>query len=114
LGARYGELFSVLQRAGFECIVDRYDPKVFGNFVVTCSSRDALLRVTNDRGQIFVAVAARSGPWRDKEEILEELRIPRSRHQTVAGLWAGYGPEVQADDLREFLPLLVKPVPSPD
>jgi hypothetical protein len=107
LGPQYSELFSVLERAGFACVVQNHRPDIFGNFVVMCSSPKARVRVTNDRGQIFIDVATLSGPWKDKETILESLGISRERHETINGLWSGYDPAVQASELARYLPRLV-------
>jgi hypothetical protein len=114
LGPQYSELFSVLERAGFACEVQNHRPDVFGNFVVMCSSPKARVRITNDRGQIFIDVAALSGPWSDKETILESLGISRERHETINGLWSGHNPAVQASELAQFLPKLVAAVSNGD
>ena len=107
LDPKYLPIFSVLERAGFTCSVDDYRPDVFGNFVVLCSTPTARIKVTNDRGQVFVAIAKASGPWTDKETMLENLGVPRARHETKEGLWSGYDPAAQAAELELFLPRLL-------
>jgi hypothetical protein len=107
LDPQYSALVSVLERAGFTCVIQDYRPDVFGNFVAMCSSPELRIRITNDRGQIFIDLANSSGPWNDKEMILESLGIPRERHETINGLWSGYEPAVQASELERYLPKLV-------
>lgn len=107
LGSQYCAIFSELERAGFTCVVQNHRPDVFGNFVVLCSSPRSRIRITNDRGQIFIDLAALSGPWIDKGTILESLGISRERHETTNGLWSGYDLAVQASELAQFLPKLV-------
>ncbi|HEU4420203.1 MAG TPA: hypothetical protein VFT55_14805 [Planctomycetota bacterium] len=107
LGPSCARLFRDLEQAGFKLSVDDYSPASFGDFVVTCSSPKARLRVTSDRGQVFVDVASPSGGWRDKEAVLEAAGIPRTRHPTVRGLWTGYEPQVQSVDLRQHLAVLL-------
>ena len=107
LGPQYSALASVLERAGFTCLVQDFRPDVFGNFVALCSSPKSRVRVTNDRGQIFIDVATLSGPWNDKEQILESLGVPRERHETINGLWSGYEPAVQASELERYLSELI-------
>ena len=106
LGSRYQDLFSVLETAGFDLSVEDYNQESFGGFVVICRSRTITLKLVNDRGQIFVEVALPTGGWRDKEDILADRGISRSRHETINGLWSGYDPDIQAADLRAHLPLL--------
>ena len=110
LGPPYSTVISVLEGAGFTCVVQDHRPDVFGNFVALCSSPKSRVRITNDRGQIFVDVATLSGPWSDKEKILESLGILRERHETINGLWSGYEPAVQALELEQYLPKLVEVV----
>jgi hypothetical protein len=110
LGPQFLTLFSVLEQADFTCVVEDYRPDVFGNFVALCSSPKARVRITNDRGQIFVDVASSSGPWIDKEAILESLGISRERHETAHGLWSGYAPAVQRLELEQYLPKLIASV----
>jgi|SRR5277367_6673512 len=110
LSPQYSALVSVLERGGFTCVVQDYRPDVFGNFVAMCSSPVLRVRITNDRGQIFVDVANLTGPWIDKEVILESLGIPRERHETINGLWSGYEPAVQTSDLERYLPKLIAAV----
>jgi hypothetical protein len=107
LRPQYSALISVLERAGFTCVVQDYRPDVFGNFVALCSSPNSRVRITNDRGQIFVDVATLSGPCNNKEEILESIGIPRERHETLNGLWSGYEPAVQASELERYLAQLI-------
>jgi hypothetical protein len=110
LGPPYSALISLLERSGFTCVVQDYRPDVFGNFVALCSSPKSRVRITNDRGQIFIDVATSSGPWNDKENILESLGIPRARHQTINGLWSGYEPAAQVSELERYLPNLIAAV----
>jgi hypothetical protein len=110
LGPKYAPLFAVLERAGFTCVVDNYRPDVFGNFVVLCSAPSSRVKITNDRGQIFVEVAAPAGPWNDKESILESIGIPRARHETRDGLWSGYEPATQVAELERLLPKILAAV----
>jgi hypothetical protein len=112
LGPKHSAPVVDLERAGFTCQILDYRPDVFGNFVVLCSSPEVRVRITNDRGQIFVDVATLSGPWNDKEAILESLGIARDRHKTINGLWSGYEPAVQASELKLYLPKLVAAVSS--
>ena len=107
LGPKYAPIFAALERAGFTCAVEDYRPDVFGNFVVLCSASTSRVKVTNDRGQIFVDVSVNAGPWNDKETILESLGIPRARHETINGLWSGYDPAVQAAELGSLLPKIL-------
>jgi len=62
LGPKYAPIFSALERAGFSCVVEDYRPDAFGNFVVLCSAPTSRVKVTNDRGQIFVEVSGSVGP----------------------------------------------------
>ena len=50
-------LLPVLSEYGFELRVLEYTPKSFGNCVVELSSTNAVLTVTQDRGQVFVDVS---------------------------------------------------------
>ena len=109
LGSRCRALFAVLAEAGFHLAVDLFRPEVFGDFIVLCSLPDATWRVISDRGQVVIEVALPDGGWRDKEEILEAAGIPRSRHGMVAGLWTGHEPDVQAEDVRRYLAVLLPP-----
>ena len=110
LGPKYEPIFAILEHAGFSCVVEYYRPDAFGNFVVLCSAPMARVRVTNERGQIFVDIASGGGPWSDKEAILESMGIPRTRHETRNGLWSGYDPAVQALELERFLPKILAAV----
>jgi hypothetical protein len=110
LGPQYSALFSALEEAGFTCVVENYRPDVFGNVVALCSSPKSRVRITNDRGQIFIDVASLSGPWIDKEAILESSGISRERHETIHGLWSGYDPAVQGPELERYLPNLIAAV----
>jgi hypothetical protein len=110
LGPQYSALFSALEEAGFTCVVENYRPDVFGDFVALCSSPKSRVRITNDRGQIFIDVASLSGPWIDKEAILESSGISRERHETIHGLWSGYDPSVQGPELERYLPNLIAAV----
>jgi hypothetical protein len=96
LGPPYSAVISVLERAGFTCVVQEYRPDVFGSFVALCSS--PRVRITNDRGQI----------------LLESLGVPRERHETINGLWSGYKPSVQASDLERYLARLFGVVSNGD
>jgi hypothetical protein len=114
LGPPYSALISVLERAGFTCVVQEYRPDVFGNFVALCSSPEARVRITNDRGQIFVDIATLSGSWNDKEKLLESLGVLRERHETINGLWSGYKPSVQSSELERYLARLIGVVSNGD
>ena len=107
LGPKYAPIFATLERAGFTCVVEDYRPDAFGGFVVLCSAPTSQVKVTNDRGQIFVDVSVNAGPWNDKEAILESLGIPRARHETRSGLWSGYDPAVQTAELESYLPRIL-------
>ena len=108
LDPRYAALFAVLQQAGFACSVQLGDPPASGNFVVECSSTAGSVRVTIDRGQVFVDFRVASGAWVDKEELLGRLGLSRDRHATEHGLWRGYEPAVQAAELARYLPELLR------
>jgi hypothetical protein len=107
LGPRYAPLFAALQKAGFTCVVQSHEPGAFGNFVVICSSAAGKVRVTSDRGQVFVDVSVDGESWQEKEMLLERLGLARDRYPTEQGLWRGYAPEVQATELEQHLPALL-------
>jgi hypothetical protein len=108
LGSAYREIFAVLEAAGFTLTVTRYSPESFGNFVVACRSSAVDLKVTNDRGQIFIDLKTGDDEWLDKEKILASAGIVMSRYKTIDGLWTGYEPAIQASDLKANLGLLIK------
>jgi hypothetical protein len=111
LGPDYAALFAALEKTGFACSVLRYEPEAVGNFVVVCSSTAGNVRVTNDRGQIFIDFGASSGAWVDKEVLLGRLGLLRDRHPTTEhGLWRGYEPGIQAAELEKYLPELLREV----
>ncbi len=108
LGSAYREIFAVLEAAGFTLTVTRHSPESFGNFVVDCRGSAVDLKVTNDRGQIFIELKTGDDEWLDKEKILASAGLAMSRHKTIDGLWTGYEPAIQASDLKANLGLLIK------
>lgn len=53
LGVEYQDLFAVLRDAGFDLVIEDFTPQSFGSFIVTCHRNDAMLRVINDRSEIY-------------------------------------------------------------
>jgi hypothetical protein len=88
---------------GFDLESFEYFPEGFGNFIATFRRPDLALRITCDRSQIFVDCCADGTQWLDKERLLEDLGVPRSRFETIQGLWCGYEIDNQAKDLRKHL-----------
>ena len=104
LKAELSQHFGFLEVAGFVLEIQGYSPKHFGNFVATYASPDLTIRLTRDRSQVFVGLAAKNESWLDKEALLEKIGVPRTRHPTLSGLWSGYELATQAQDLQQFLP----------
>jgi len=102
--------FGFLELAGFVLRIEDFSPQHFGNFVATYASADLSIRLTRDRGQVFVDLSAGNESWQDKEVLLEKLAVPRTRHPTVSGLWSGYEISIQALELQQYLPKLKEAV----
>ena len=107
LRARLLKTFGFLTDAGFSLEVTDYRPDMFGNYVAIFTAPDLLIRLVSDRSQVFVEIQIPGGHWCDKELLLEQRGIPRTRHPLgEIGLWAGYREETQVRDLQEYLSVL--------
>jgi hypothetical protein len=107
LHARLLKSFGFLTDAGFSLEIDDYRPDVFGNSVATFTAPDLLIRLVSDRSQVFVEIGIPGGHWCDKELLLEQRGIPRTRHPlNEIGLWTGYDEAVQARDIEQHLKIL--------
>jgi hypothetical protein len=108
--------FGFLIQAGFSLEIHDDRPDVFGNYVAIFTAPDLLIRLVSDRSQVFVEVRVPGGDWCDKEILLEQGGIPRTRHPlNEIGLWTGYREDVQAKDLQQHLQILkttIGPAPS--
>ena len=104
----FDRYFGFLRRVGFDLESFNYEPEAFGNFVAVYRREDVALRVVRDRSEVFVDAAKAGSAWQDKETLLESSGIPRSRHEIVDGLWAGYEIETQASDLRKNFEVLLQ------
>jgi hypothetical protein len=99
--------FGFLTDAGFSLEIETYRPDVFGNYSAIFTAPDMQIRLVSDRSEVFVDILSADGSWRDKEVLLEQAGIPRTRHPlNEIGLWSGYGEEVQARDLEQYLQIL--------
>jgi hypothetical protein len=93
---------------GFSLVSFSDEPRAFDNFVAIYERDDLALRITRDRSQMFISLALADSDWQDKEEILEQVGIEKTRFPTVNGLWAGYEIVNQAHDLEEHLETIVQ------
>jgi hypothetical protein len=99
--------FGFLTDAGFSLDIETYRPDVFGNYSAVFAAPDVQIRLVSDRSQVFVDIRIPGGRWCDKEVLLEQAGIPRSRHSlNEIGLWSGYREDVQARDLEQYLQIL--------
>src|ERR1700685_1102170 len=99
--------FGFLADAGFSLEIETYRPDVFGNYSAVFTAPDIQIRLVSDRSEVFVDIGLADGSWCDKEILLEQGGIPRTRHPlTKIGLWSGYREEVQARDLEQYLQIL--------
>ena len=99
--------FGFLTDSGFSLEIETYRPDVFGNYTAVFTAADMQLRLVSDRSQVFVDIGLADGSWCDKEVLLEQAGIPRSRHAlNEIGLWSGYREDVQARDLEQYLQIL--------
>jgi hypothetical protein len=80
LRARLLKTFGFLSDGGFSLEVTDYRPDVFGNYVAIFTAPDLQIRLVSDRSQIFIDIRAGDGPWCDKETLLEQAGIPRTRY----------------------------------
>ena len=55
-------LLPLLGGEEFSISLDHYDPKAFGNCVITLRSEDFLVRVIRDKGQVFTEIGLSSAP----------------------------------------------------
>lgn len=109
LGPGCAAIVTLLENSGFVCSVRRHEPGASGNFVAECSATAGNVRVTKDRGQVFVDFAVASGAWVDKEALMSRLGLSRDRHPTTEhGLWCGYEPGVQAAEMEMYLSALLR------
>ena len=100
--------FSVLTDAGFSLEIETYRPDVFGNYSAIFTAPQMQIRLVSDRSQVFVDIGLADGSWCDKEVLLEQAGIPRTRHPlNEIGLWSGYREDVQARDLEQYLQILI-------
>jgi hypothetical protein len=61
---------------GFRMVADSYDPKVFGDCVVSLESDVLKLRFVRERGKIFAELASLSAPeWWDLAIVLQAIQI---------------------------------------
>jgi hypothetical protein len=103
------KIFGFLIDAGFSLEIETYRPDVFGNYSAIFAAADMQIRLVSDRSEVFVDIGLADGSWCDKEVLLEQAGIPRSRHPlNEIGLWSGYREEVQARDLEQYLQILKK------
>jgi hypothetical protein len=106
--------FGFLTDAGFSLEIETYRPEVFGDYSATFTAPDVQIRLVSDRSQVFVDIRIPGGHWRDKEVILENAGIPRSRHPlNEIGHWSGYREDVQARDLEQYLQILKAAASTP-
>ena len=92
---------------GFQRGEIRVEPRAFDNFIVCYTHDEITIRLTRDRSQVFIEFLDSVGQWRDKDILLEELGIDRTRYPTVGGVWTGYDIENQGLDLATHLHLLL-------
>lgn len=84
-------------------------PAAFDNCVAHYAQAPFALRLSRERGQVFVELRYADRAWHDKEPLLQRLGIPLYRHPLADdGSWSGYQTAVQARDLRQHLPLLLQ------
>jgi|SRR5271156_6294509 len=99
--------FGFLTDAGFSLVIETYRPDVFGNYSAVFTAPDMQIRLVSDRSEVFVDIGLADGSWCDKEVLLEQAGIPRTRHPlNEIGLWSGYREDVQARDLEQYLQVL--------
>jgi hypothetical protein len=90
LRARLLKTFGFPTDAGFSLEISDYRPDVFGNYIAIFTAPDLLIRLVSDRSQVFVEIRVPGGHWCDKELLLEQRGIPRTRHPLdEIGLWSG-------------------------
>jgi len=101
------KIFGFLTDAGFSLEIETYRPDVFGNYSATFTAPDVQIRLVSDRSEIFVDIRIPGGHWCDKEVLLEQAGIPRTRYPlNEVGLWSGYREDIQARDLEQNLQIL--------
>jgi hypothetical protein len=105
--------FGFLTDAGFFLEIETYRPNVFGNYSATFAAPDVQIRLVSDRSQVFVDIRTPGGRWCDKEVLLEQAGIPRSRHPLNEIGWLGYREDVQARDLEQYLQILKAAASTP-
>jgi hypothetical protein len=103
----YEKYFSYLtSESGFELITSRYDAESFGNFVLEFLKGEKKIRILSDRFQIIIYIFDPEFGWMDKEELLEEHGIYKTRYGVTDGLWDGFKIAVQSEDLKSNLKTL--------
>jgi len=115
--ADLNQYFSYLEKEfGFSLLSFSDQPKAFDNFMATYSRAPIDIRIIRDRSQVFIEFRRDSGPWLQKDVLLEEIGVPRGRfpnYQVGDGdeLWSGYDIKNQSADLRLYLGALIEHLP---
>ena len=114
LAEGWRERFGFLESEHGFALTDFIDtPAAFDNCVATYARAPFALRMSRERGQVFVELRCGARQWHDKDPLLARLGVPMSRHAMADdGSWSGYHAAVQARDLQRHLPLLLAHVAS--
>ncbi len=109
LAEGWRERFGFLESEHGFALTDFIDtPAAFDNCVATYARAPFTLRLSRERGQVFVEMRHGTGPWHDKDALLARHGIHRTRHPLADdGAWTGYATATQAQDLRLYLPTLL-------
>jgi hypothetical protein len=76
-----GQLYEVLiNKFGLNIVEEKYTPQSFGNFFITLSAREFLLRYLNDRSYLSIQIAGRSDPskWYDLSFVRDYIYDPEN------------------------------------
>lgn len=89
---------------GFELISYSEEPRAFNNFEALLQRNDLHIRITRDRGQVFIELSIDNSHWHYKDVILNEMGILWNRHPlSESELWEGYAMDIQAKELRQYI-----------
>jgi len=92
------------EEMGFELKSYSEEPQAFNNFGALLQRSDLLIRITRDRGQVFIEFSIDNSHWHHKDMILNEMGIPWNRHPlSDSELWEGYAMDIQAKELQQHI-----------
>ena len=100
--------FAFLEAVGFRLETLALSWPESTNFDCLYAGDDLFIMIRRKMGQTRVALSADRQEWLEKDDLLEQIGIPKKRHPaTDLGHWTGYRLSTQAKDLQDHLDLLL-------